>query len=85
MSVLRGEPVDDRIEWYNRSEGYPVSPMCIRCRQAGAPEPLGFCAPCAMHVRVEVTNGFQRFTSYLSAWAAWNDWLQERALPDELA
>jgi hypothetical protein len=67
-------------------KGYSGALMCIRCRDATAPEPLGFCAPCAMHVRVEVTDGFARFAGYLEAWAAWNAWLRSRgSVSDELA
>jgi len=79
-------PADDGIDCYNRLEGYSGAVMCIRCHNATAPEPLGFCAPCAMHVRIEVGDGFRRFAGYLEAWAAWHAWLRRRGLDaDELA
>lgn len=52
--------------------------MCIRCRQAEAPQPLGLCAPCAMHTRIEIAEGLRRLAGYLAAWAAFEDWLRER-------
>jgi len=51
---------------------------CIRCRESEAPEPLGLCAPCAMHTRVELTAGFRRLAEYLRAWAAFDEWLRAR-------
>lgn len=55
--------------------------MCIRCEKAHAPTPLGMCAACALHTRVEVTEGFKRLSSYLVAWAAFDDWLRGRPSP----
>jgi len=52
--------------------------MCVRCRQAEAPEPLGLCAPCAMHTRIEIGDGLKRLASYLAAWAAFDAWLREQ-------
>jgi hypothetical protein len=52
--------------------------MCIRCQAHAAPEPLGLCAACAMHTRVELSNGFRRIGSYLAAWAAFEEWLHAR-------
>jgi hypothetical protein len=51
--------------------------MCIRCRALAAPEPLGYCAVCALHVRVDATRGFRRLAEYLAAWAAFDDWCRE--------
>ena len=52
--------------------------MCIRCRQAEAPEPLGLCATCAMHTRIEIVEGLKRLAGYLAAWAAFEEWLREQ-------
>jgi hypothetical protein len=52
--------------------------MCVRCKRANAPEPLGLCAPCVMHTRVEMSAGFARLDAYLSAWAAFQRWLDDR-------
>jgi hypothetical protein len=52
--------------------------MCIRCHRADAPEPLGYCTACALNARLEAVGGFKQLTSYLSAWAAFEDWLLER-------
>jgi rRNA maturation endonuclease Nob1 len=54
--------------------------MCIRCRRTSAPEPLGFCAACAMHTRVEVVDGLKRLARYLAAWAAFDEWLRARGV-----
>jgi hypothetical protein len=51
--------------------------MCVRCKSAKAPEPLGLCGSCVMHTRVEVSNGFALFDRYLAAWAAFDRWLDE--------
>lgn len=55
-----------------------LRPMCIRCRSAEAPEPLGLCAACVMHTRVEIVDGLKRFSRYLAAWAAFEQWLREQ-------
>lgn len=55
--------------------------MCVCCRRAQAPEPLGLCAPCAMHTRVEVVDGLRRLARYLAAWTAFEEWLAERRAP----
>jgi hypothetical protein len=56
--------------------------MCIRCRSAEAPDPLGLCPACAMNTRSELTDGFKRLSNYLLAWAAFQDWLRDhRATP----
>ncbi len=52
--------------------------MCIRCQKTEAPEPLGLCAVCAVHLRVELSAGFSRLTTYLTAWAAFDAWLRAR-------
>jgi len=54
--------------------------MCIRCRQHEAPEPLGLCATCVVHTRVELGAGMRELVSYLGAWAAFTEWLEERGL-----
>jgi hypothetical protein len=52
--------------------------MCIRCRRIDAPEPLGLCALCVMHTRVEVMDGLKQISRYLAAYAAFDLWLRER-------
>jgi hypothetical protein len=52
--------------------------MCVRCRSAKAPEPLGLCGACVMHTRIEVNAGFALLDEYLAAWAAFDHWLDER-------
>ncbi len=52
--------------------------MCIRCHAAKAPEPLGLCAACAMHTRIEIIEGLKRLSLYLAAWAAFDEWLREQ-------
>lgn len=51
--------------------------MCIRCQDAQAPGSLGLCAACAMNTRVELTDGFRKLGTYLTAWAAFEDWLRK--------
>jgi hypothetical protein len=51
--------------------------MCVRCKSADAPQPLGLCAECAVHTRVEVSDGFRRLSDYLRLWAAFESWLDE--------
>jgi hypothetical protein len=58
-----------------------MEPMCIRCQEAEAPGSLGLCAACAINTRVEVTDGLKRLTSYLVAWAAFEEWLRGRSGP----
>ena len=55
--------------------------MCVRCKTAKAPDPLGLCGACVMHTRVEVTDGFRLLDTYLAAWAAFARWLDERNEP----
>jgi hypothetical protein len=55
--------------------------MCVRCKSAQAPEPLGLCGSCVMHTRVEVIAGLARLDQYLAAWAAFQSWLDERNDP----
>ena len=52
--------------------------MCVRCKRASAPEPLGLCSSCVMNTRVEVLAGLERLDEYLAAWAAFERWLDER-------
>jgi hypothetical protein len=52
--------------------------MCIRCGDAEAPQPLGYCTTCALHAKVELTDGFRRMRQYLAAWAAFDEWLRTR-------
>lgn len=50
---------------------------CIRCRECEAPEQVGLCAECALHTKIEVTTGFRRLSEYLTAWAAFDEWLRQ--------
>jgi hypothetical protein len=59
--------------------------MCIRCRCVHAPEPLGLCAACVLHTRVEIVDGLKRLGGYLAAWAAFDDWLREQGLAEQKA
>lgn len=58
---------------------------CIRCNERQAPEPLGLCAPCVMHTRLEVASGLRRLGLYLTAWAAFDDWLRAHGRGGALA
>ena len=51
---------------------------CIRCNEREAPEPLGLCAACVVHTRLEVADGLRRLGRYLTAWAAFGEWLDGR-------
>ena len=51
--------------------------MCIRCRAVEAPEPIGMCAMCVIHTRIEIIEGLKRLSRYLAAWAAFEEWLSE--------
>jgi hypothetical protein len=53
---------------------------CICCHKAEAPQPLGFCAACAASVRVELVDDLKRIGTYLSSWAAFEEWLRRRGL-----
>jgi hypothetical protein len=50
--------------------------MCIRCRQTEAPQPLDYCAACALQARTEVSEGFLMLERYLERWAAFDSWLE---------
>jgi hypothetical protein len=52
--------------------------MCVRCGKAEGPDPLGFCPPCALAVRIELTMGFKRLAAYLGRWADFERWLAEQ-------
>lgn len=51
---------------------------CIRCGDVEAPQPLGYCAACAVATRLELVEGLKRLSAYLSSWAASDDWLRSR-------
>jgi hypothetical protein len=51
---------------------------CIRYARAEAPQPLGLCAACAASVRAEVVDDLKRIDTYLSSWAAFDEWLRLR-------
>jgi hypothetical protein len=55
--------------------------MCVRCTQEKAPDPLGLCAACALHTRIEITGGVARLERYLGSWAAFEVWLAEQEPP----
>jgi len=48
---------------------------CIRCNEREAPEPLGLCTACVVHTKLEVAEGLRRLGRYLTAWAAFDEWL----------
>jgi len=50
--------------------------MCIRCKQAEAPQALDYCAACSLQARAEVSEGFVRLERYLADWAAFDRWLE---------
>jgi hypothetical protein len=41
---------------------------------------LGLCAACAASVRVELVVGLTQIGTYLSSWAAFDEWLHRRGL-----
>jgi hypothetical protein len=51
---------------------------CVRCHEAKAPEPEGYCSTCAALSKIEVSEGYRRIQRYLAAWAAFDEWLQAR-------
>ena len=57
-----------------------MSSLCIRCGKAEAPQPLGYCPTCAVGARLELVDGLKRLGTYLSSWAAFEDWLRRRGL-----
>jgi hypothetical protein len=57
-----------------------MSTTCIRCGKAEAPQPLGYCPACAVAARVELVDALKRFSTYLSSWAAFEDWLRRRGV-----
>jgi hypothetical protein len=50
--------------------------MCIRCHTAHSPGTSGLCSVCAIETRREIRRGMFELTSYLAAWAAFDDWLR---------
>ena len=67
--------------WLTEFRETRLNDMCVRCKTAKAPDPLGLCGACVMHTRVEVTDGFRLLDTYLAAWAAFARWLDERNEP----
>ena len=53
---------------------------CIRCGNAEVPQPQSFCAACAASVRVELVEDLKQIGTYLSSWAAFDEWLRRRGL-----
>ena len=51
--------------------------MCIRCDAETSTE---FCTYCATLTRIEVERGVVRLAAYLRNWAAFERWLERRAL-----
>jgi len=54
--------------------------MCARCGDhpaRSADEP--FCPICVISIKVEVARGLTQFSSYLRAWAAFDDWCTSQA------
>ena len=54
--------------------------MCIRCRERQAFGDRGYCITCVWAVQVEVEQGMTRLHEYLSHWAAFCDWCEDRGL-----
>ena len=52
--------------------------LCIRCGKSEAPQPLGYCPACAANARLELVEDLGRIGVYLSSWAAFEQWLEER-------
>jgi hypothetical protein len=52
--------------------------VCIRCGEAEAPQPLGYCASCAAGARLELAEDLKLIGAYLSSWAAFEEWLRRR-------
>jgi hypothetical protein len=52
--------------------------MCACCGEVEVYPPLEFCAMCDARLRIEVADGLYRLGRYLAAWAAFQDWLEER-------
>jgi hypothetical protein len=52
--------------------------ICVRCDNAPAPEPLGFCPTCVVQTRIEMVAGLRRLGEYLAAWAAFDEWCRRR-------
>jgi hypothetical protein len=57
-----------------------VSTVCIRCGEAEAAQPLGYCPSCAVSARLELVAGLKGLGLYLSSWAAFDEWLRRRGL-----
>jgi hypothetical protein len=57
-----------------------MTTMCIRCGKAEAPQPLGYCSPCAVKARLELVDGLKRLGAYLGSWAAFDDWCRRHGL-----
>jgi uncharacterized OB-fold protein len=53
---------------------------CIRCGKAEVPQSQGFCAACAASVRVELVEDLKQIGTYLSSWAAFDEWLRRRGI-----
>ena len=52
--------------------------MCTRCESAEPYAGLDLCPACEIATRLEVAAGLRRLAAYLSAWAAFEDWLRRR-------
>jgi len=64
--------------WRTAADNGNGNVMCIRCRQAEAPQPLDYCAACSLHARDEVSSGMRMLEQYLAAWAAFEAWQRLR-------
>ncbi len=51
---------------------------CIRCREASAVEPLGYCTTCFIDTKLEFAAGLRRLSEYLANWAAFEEWVRAR-------
>ena len=52
-------------------------PTCISCGDDPPADASGYCKPCQLEARREVTVGMRRFGDYLAAWAAFDEWLHD--------
>ncbi len=53
--------------------------MCARCDEHPVrSEEERFCPICIISIKIEVARGLTQIASYLSAWAAYEDWCLAR-------
>jgi len=62
----------------NRADCYAME--CIRCGKAEVAQSQDFCAACVASVRVELVEDLKQIGTYLSSWAAFDEWLRRRGI-----